>query len=173
MQVSGEVQAQAALPPRKKRDDTYWIGVWVGLRADMIVLRKRKVYCSCRVSTPRNAARIPVAVSVQECGRIVWGENRSVLKHSCPRGILSTAYSTWTVLKSNPSPKAYMSATNRLSRATRPSWPRCSEWFLYLIHLFNYTVALSTHWRQQYCSTPGILASCREKCTRKQPSVRC
>jgi hypothetical protein len=40
--MSGQLHAQAALPPGKEPPGTHWIGGWVGPRAGMDDLEKRK-----------------------------------------------------------------------------------------------------------------------------------
>jgi hypothetical protein len=42
LEVSGQVHAPAALPPGKKPHVTYWIGGWVGPRASLDDVEKRK-----------------------------------------------------------------------------------------------------------------------------------
>jgi hypothetical protein len=43
MEVSGQLHALAALPPRETAPDTHWIGGWVGPRAVLDVVVKRKI----------------------------------------------------------------------------------------------------------------------------------
>jgi hypothetical protein len=42
MEVSGQLHAPAGLPPGKKAHSTYWIGGWVGTRAGLDDVEKRK-----------------------------------------------------------------------------------------------------------------------------------
>jgi len=47
MGMSGQLHAPAALPPRETSPSTHWIGGWVGPRAvlDMVVRRKIPTPC--------------------------------------------------------------------------------------------------------------------------------
>jgi hypothetical protein len=56
MEVSGH-HALAALPPGEIARGTHWIG-WVGLRAGLDAVKKRKIM-HCRESNPGRPARIP------------------------------------------------------------------------------------------------------------------
>jgi hypothetical protein len=42
MEMSGQFHAPTALP-RKRASDTHWIGVWVGSRANLDAVLKRKI----------------------------------------------------------------------------------------------------------------------------------
>jgi len=48
--LSGQLHASAALPPRESAPGTYWIGIWVGRRASMDAVVKRKIPCAFRDS---------------------------------------------------------------------------------------------------------------------------
>jgi hypothetical protein len=50
--VSGQLHAQAALPPRDKAPGTHWIGGWVGPRAGLDTVVKRKILSLRRESDP-------------------------------------------------------------------------------------------------------------------------
>jgi hypothetical protein len=52
MEVSGQLHEQAALPPAKA-PDTHWIGGWVGPRAVLEVVVKRKIPSPRQESNPR------------------------------------------------------------------------------------------------------------------------
>jgi len=62
MDVSGQLHVPAALPPRKvpppPPPGTNWIGGWVGFRAGLDALGKRKKShrCPCRESSPSHPA---------------------------------------------------------------------------------------------------------------------
>jgi hypothetical protein len=43
MEVSGQLHAPDALPPEKEPPGTHWIGDWVGPRAGLDVVSKRKI----------------------------------------------------------------------------------------------------------------------------------
>jgi len=43
MEVIGQPHAPAALPPKERAPGTHWIGGWVGLRAGVDVVVKRKI----------------------------------------------------------------------------------------------------------------------------------
>jgi len=42
MEVSGQLHAPAALPPEKEPPGTHWIGGWVGSRAGLGAVKKKK-----------------------------------------------------------------------------------------------------------------------------------
>jgi hypothetical protein len=44
MEVSGQFHAPAALPPGESAPGTHWIGGWVGPRADVDAVEKRKIF---------------------------------------------------------------------------------------------------------------------------------
>jgi hypothetical protein len=44
MEVSGQLQAQVALPPEKKPPGTHWIGGWVGPRVGLDAVEKNGRY---------------------------------------------------------------------------------------------------------------------------------
>jgi hypothetical protein len=56
MEMSGQFQAPAALAPGRD-PRTHWIGDWVGPRAGLDAVVKRKIPSSCR--TPDHPARSP------------------------------------------------------------------------------------------------------------------
>jgi hypothetical protein len=62
MEVSGQLHAPAALP-RRKNPGTYWIGGWVGPRASLDAVAKRKIPSPRRESNPNRPARSLVAIS--------------------------------------------------------------------------------------------------------------
>jgi len=53
MEVSGELHAPAALPPRESAPGTHSIGRWVGPRAVLDKVVKRKIQVSALVSKKR------------------------------------------------------------------------------------------------------------------------
>jgi hypothetical protein len=53
MGVSGQLHAPTALPPGKEPAGTHWIGGWVGPRAVLDVVVKRKIPSPHRESNPR------------------------------------------------------------------------------------------------------------------------
>jgi hypothetical protein len=53
MEVSGELHAPAALLPGKEPPNTHWIGGWVGPRAILDAVVKRKIPSPRRESDPR------------------------------------------------------------------------------------------------------------------------
>jgi len=53
MEVSGHIHASAALTPKKEHPGTRWIGGWVGSRARLDTVRKRKIPSPRRESNPR------------------------------------------------------------------------------------------------------------------------
>jgi hypothetical protein len=60
MEVSGQLHAPATLPPEKE-PVTHWIGGWVGLRAVLDGVVKRKIPSPRRESNPRTPIVQPVA----------------------------------------------------------------------------------------------------------------
>jgi hypothetical protein len=56
MEVSGHLQASAALPPEEEPPGTHWIGCWVGPRAGLDAVKKRKTL-HCREWNPGRPAR--------------------------------------------------------------------------------------------------------------------
>jgi hypothetical protein len=64
MEVSGQLHAPAALPPKERAPGTHWIGGWVGPRAVLDAVVKRKIPNPRRESNPRT----PIVQSVaQRC----------------------------------------------------------------------------------------------------------
>jgi hypothetical protein len=61
MEVSGELHAPVALPPRERDPATHQIGGWVGPRAVLDAVVKRKIRSPCRESNPRTPIVQPVA----------------------------------------------------------------------------------------------------------------
>jgi len=55
MEVSGQLHAPAALSPREIAPGTHWIGRWVGPRAGLDVVVKRKIPSPRRESNPRTS----------------------------------------------------------------------------------------------------------------------
>jgi hypothetical protein len=60
MEVSGQLHAPAALPPGRA-PGTNWIGGWVGPRAVLDAVVKRKIPSPRRESNPRTSIVQPVA----------------------------------------------------------------------------------------------------------------
>jgi hypothetical protein len=61
MEVSGQLHAPAALPLGKEHLVPFWIGGWVGLRAVLEAVVKRKIPSPRRKSNPRTPIVQPVA----------------------------------------------------------------------------------------------------------------
>jgi hypothetical protein len=65
MEASGQLHAPDALypgkEPREGAPGTHWIGVWVGLRAVLDAMVKRKIPSPRRESNPRTPIVQPVA----------------------------------------------------------------------------------------------------------------
>jgi hypothetical protein len=61
MEVSGQLQAPASLPPRERASGTHWMGGWVGPRAVLVAVVKRKIPSPRRESNPRTPIVQPVA----------------------------------------------------------------------------------------------------------------
>jgi hypothetical protein len=92
MGVSGQLHTPAALPPRERAHATHWIGGWVGPRAVLDAVVKRKISSTRRESNPRTPdrpARSPAlyrqsyhgSYSTRERGQIEEIENRSNLQN--------------------------------------------------------------------------------------------
>jgi hypothetical protein len=59
MEVSGQLHAPANFPPEKETPDTHCIGGWVGSRAGLNAVARRKKkshHCTCRESNPARPA---------------------------------------------------------------------------------------------------------------------
>jgi hypothetical protein len=76
MEVSDQLHAPAALPPGKE-PGTHWIGGWVGPRAVLNTVVKRKIPGPRRESNPRTPVVQPVAQ------RYKWNLT-SILDNSMP-----------------------------------------------------------------------------------------
>jgi hypothetical protein len=63
MEVSGQLHAPAALPP-EKAPGTHWIGGWVGPRAVLEAVVKRKIPSPRRKSNPRTPIVPPEASDI-------------------------------------------------------------------------------------------------------------
>jgi hypothetical protein len=61
MEVSGQLHAPAALPPRERATDTHWTGGWVGPRAVLDAVVKRKIPSPHRESNPDLPIVQPIA----------------------------------------------------------------------------------------------------------------
>jgi hypothetical protein len=61
MEVSGQLHAPAGLLSRETTSGTHWIGGWVGPRAGLEVMEKRKTSCPYREPNPDSSAIHPVA----------------------------------------------------------------------------------------------------------------
>jgi hypothetical protein len=61
MEVSGQLHAPAALNPRERARGTHWIGGWVGPRAILDAVVKRKIPSPRRESNPKTPIVQPVA----------------------------------------------------------------------------------------------------------------
>jgi hypothetical protein len=62
MEVSGQLHAPAALPPRERDPGTHWIGGWVGPRAVLDTVVTREIPSPRRESNPRTPIVQPVAL---------------------------------------------------------------------------------------------------------------
>jgi hypothetical protein len=60
MEVSSQLHAPTALAPRKETPGTDWIGSWVGSRADLDTVSKRKIPSPRRDSNPDHPIVQPV-----------------------------------------------------------------------------------------------------------------
>jgi hypothetical protein len=60
MEVSGQPHAPAALPPKERTSGTHWIGGWVGPRAVLDAVVKRRIPSPRRESNPRTPIVQPV-----------------------------------------------------------------------------------------------------------------
>jgi hypothetical protein len=56
MEVSGQLHAPGALPPGERAPGSHWIGGWIGPRAGLDAVEKRKSL-HCRESNPGRPAR--------------------------------------------------------------------------------------------------------------------
>jgi hypothetical protein len=60
MEVSGQLHAPAALPPRERAPGTHWIGGWMGPTAVLDTVVKRKIPSPRRESNLRTPIVQPV-----------------------------------------------------------------------------------------------------------------
>jgi hypothetical protein len=58
MDVGGQLHAPAALPP-ERAPGTHWVGGWMGSRAVLDTVVKRKISSSCRETNPRTPMSSP------------------------------------------------------------------------------------------------------------------
>jgi hypothetical protein len=65
MEVSGQLHAPAASLPRERAPGTYWIGGWVGPRAVLDAMVKRKIPSPYQESNPRTPIVQPVKVKIK------------------------------------------------------------------------------------------------------------
>jgi hypothetical protein len=65
MDVSGQVHAPAAIPRWRDPPRTHWIGGWMGPRAGLDTVAKRKIPSPCRESNPDRPAHRLVAISTR------------------------------------------------------------------------------------------------------------
>jgi rubredoxin len=68
MDVCGYVYAPAALPPRERAAGTHWIQGWMGPRAGLDAVVKRKIPSPCQESNPRSSSPQPSAVTLSYPG---------------------------------------------------------------------------------------------------------
>jgi hypothetical protein len=61
MKASGQLHAPAVITPRERAPGTHWIGGWVGLRAGLDTVVKRKIPSPRRESNPDHAIVQPLA----------------------------------------------------------------------------------------------------------------
>jgi hypothetical protein len=57
MEVSGQLQASAPLPPGDRASSIHLIGGWVDPRAGLVAVEERKITCPCRESNPDRPVR--------------------------------------------------------------------------------------------------------------------
>jgi hypothetical protein len=62
MEVSGQLHALAALPPRERAPDTHWVGGWVDPRTVLDAVVKRKIPSPRRESNHETPIVQPVAM---------------------------------------------------------------------------------------------------------------
>jgi hypothetical protein len=55
MEVIGQLHAPAALPPKERDPRTHWIAGWVGPRAGLDAVVKRKLPSPCQDSNPQSS----------------------------------------------------------------------------------------------------------------------
>jgi hypothetical protein len=61
MEVSGQLHGLATLSPGKEASGIHWIGGWVGLRAVLDVVVRRKIPSLCQESNLRTPIIQPIA----------------------------------------------------------------------------------------------------------------
>jgi hypothetical protein len=67
MEVSGQLDDPAALPPGKRTPGNHWIGGWMGPRAVLDAVVKRKIPSPRRESDPRT----PIVQLVAQCYTVI------------------------------------------------------------------------------------------------------
>jgi len=68
MEVSGQLHTLADLPLGKEPPDTHWIGGWVGPRAGLDVMVKRKISNPCQASNTCSSSPKPSAIPLRYPG---------------------------------------------------------------------------------------------------------
>jgi hypothetical protein len=54
--ANGQLHVPAALPLKERASVIYWVGGWLGFRAGMDAMEKKKISCPCRESIPDHPA---------------------------------------------------------------------------------------------------------------------
>jgi hypothetical protein len=65
MEVNGQLLAPPALPPGEKTPGTHWLGDWVGPRAVVDAVVKRKIPSPRRESNPDHPVRSLVSILIE------------------------------------------------------------------------------------------------------------
>jgi hypothetical protein len=110
MEVSGQLHALDALPPGKEPPGTHWIGGWVGHRAVLDAVVKRKIPSPCRESNPRT----PIIQRYTD-----WA-NTALPPPPPPWRVSSTHYGGWL---SGPQSRSGSGAEKRIPSRPLPSKP--------------------------------------------------
>jgi hypothetical protein len=122
MEVSGQLNAPATLPPRKDPRYTLdsWIGGWVGPRAGLDMVVKRKILSPCQESNPRTS--IPGFNSRRgkvENFSLRWATGWMI-------GVLGFHSRRWEFFSSPPRPERLWGPPSLLSNGYQGLFPLCT-----------------------------------------------
>jgi hypothetical protein len=84
MEVSGQLHAPDALPPGERTPGSHWTGGWVGSRAVLYAVVKKKIPSPHRESNPRTPIVHPVAQRYTDYHKQykLWSSSLCNLLHS-------------------------------------------------------------------------------------------
>jgi len=71
MEMSGQLHKLAALPLGKEPPHTHCIGVWVGPRAGLHMVARRKIFSTCQLSILSRPVHSPVTATATRVVAVV------------------------------------------------------------------------------------------------------